>query len=104
MDKSETKDVSQFLAAFVDVVMGNGVRLAKGCWADGSSNCLLGELIHRSYRPAKGTYPTDEAALLLGITRKEVEDIVDGWDGVRGSASFVRMGRSLRARYERRWR
>jgi hypothetical protein len=35
MDKSETKDVSQFLAAFVDVVVGNGVRLAKGCWADG---------------------------------------------------------------------
>lgn len=105
MEKSELKDVAEFLSAFVDAAVDNGVGLVKGCWVSGKEHCLLGELIHRSSdRPVVKMHPTDEAAMLLGVTSKEVDEIVFGWDGVRSGLPFVfvRVGRSLRARYERR--
>lgn len=94
------KDVRRFLAAFIDVVVDNDVKLTDGCWVNGKERCLLGELIHRSNQPVR--LVADEAARLLGVTYKEVDSITAGWDGNLGLAPFVRMGRWLRARYELR--
>lgn len=102
MKKSTAKDVRRFLAAFIDVVVDNGVRLTDGCWVNGKEHCLLGELIHRSNQPIRAVLWSDEAARLLGVTYKEVDSITAGWDGELGLAPFVRMGRWLRARYELR--